>query len=476
MQYLLNASAIWLISLVVFDVFLRKESYHSYNRMYLLGTFLLGLLLPLISWSSDGWLQPALQQPIENIVAAKETVVAKTTESVLDFGQWLMIVYVAGMLAALAMLLVEIGKLTTYYHGGKKWKYEQWTIIETGMPHAPFSLFRMLFVTTRQQYSEGEWQMLFEHEQRHTALVHAADVLLMQLARIGLWFHPLVYIYNNRLLMVHEYQADVTTAATSNSYGHFLVEQAILGATPALTHSFNRSPIKNRIIMLTRRSSRAARTKMLALVPVVAAGLLLFSQNVFSQKMERKGNMVTYKGNKFELSKEQVDTIEMQDPVSGEIQTRVVKMIPQPIKMNGKKVYHGDGVNTDYVGANGNLRTAMLLQMKGELVRLQQGEYRFNLENLTVDEKGAVVYFENGGITGIGPNHTVLGAPPVDGAAQKRIKALIDRALNGKLFRPGIKDGKPVPAAVTGSDLWTTFKIEDHKLYDKDASGNWVLL
>jgi hypothetical protein len=42
LQYLLNATAIWLISLVLFDLFLRRESYHGYNRFYLLFTTLVG--------------------------------------------------------------------------------------------------------------------------------------------------------------------------------------------------------------------------------------------------------------------------------------------------------------------------------------------------------------------------------------------------------------------------------------------------
>ena len=66
LQYLLNATAIWLISLVRFDIFLRRESYHGYNRFYLLLTFLLGALLPLWQWQDDGAIyNAALQRPVE---------------------------------------------------------------------------------------------------------------------------------------------------------------------------------------------------------------------------------------------------------------------------------------------------------------------------------------------------------------------------------------------------------------------------
>ncbi len=45
-QYLLETSAVWLVSLAVFDFFLQKENYHGYNRFYLLFTLLLGVARP----------------------------------------------------------------------------------------------------------------------------------------------------------------------------------------------------------------------------------------------------------------------------------------------------------------------------------------------------------------------------------------------------------------------------------------------
>jgi len=49
-SYLLNVSAIWLLSLLCFDIFLKRETYHAMNRAYLLATLVLGLLIPLMTW------------------------------------------------------------------------------------------------------------------------------------------------------------------------------------------------------------------------------------------------------------------------------------------------------------------------------------------------------------------------------------------------------------------------------------------
>lgn len=75
LQYIINASAIWLMSLILFDIFLRKENFHAYNRFYLLFTLLLGALLPLLQWQDTS--QPfsgSFRKPVEQVITAKQTI------------------------------------------------------------------------------------------------------------------------------------------------------------------------------------------------------------------------------------------------------------------------------------------------------------------------------------------------------------------------------------------------------------------
>jgi bla regulator protein BlaR1 len=473
MQYLLNATSIWLISLIAFDIFLRRESYHGYNRFYLLSTFILGLTLPLVQMVPDSYLKPALQHPVERVINVKEQVVNTAAATAVDTWQWLWTIYLAGAGIAMCLLIAEVIKLISYYRGANKWKQGNWTIVETGREHAPFSFMSILFVRTAAQYNDTEWQMLFNHEKQHAEQAHVIDLLLMQFSRVLFWFHPLVYIYNNRLLMVHEYQADSVPSMRPSEYGHFLVEQAILGRAPVITHSFNRSPIKKRIVMLTRRSGTAARTKMLAFIPVAVVSLLCFSQSVFSQKMERKGNTVSYRGNKFVLSKEQIDTIEVTDPTTGQSMYKVVKTIPRPTKMNGKTVYSGDGVEPGYTGPNKNIRLYLLKQLKDELVRLDNAEYVLNIDNLVIDEKGNVVYFEDELIQRAKmPNEPNV---PIDKTKQNKIHEKTTRVLNtAKVFRPGLKDGAPSPSIFYDGTFGNRFKVENSKIYDRKEDGTWI--
>jgi len=397
LQYLINASAIWLISLVLFDAFLRRESYHNYNRFYLLFTFLLGALLPLWQWQDNSSpFSGTFQKPIEQVIAAKQTIVSATTQAAtsIDWQQWLLVIYLIGVFAALCLLIIDSIRLLAYYRKGKKSIQYGWTIIQTGKEHAPFSFMNTLFVGSIKQYSPEEWNMILAHEKRHTTLLHFADLLLMQVARIIFWFHPLVYLYNNRLLLVHEYQADNASAQQLQVYGTFLVEQALLQSAPSLSHSFNRSPIKNRIVMLTHRSSAASRTRMLVFIPLALVCIICFSKNSFSQRFERNGNTVTYRGNTFELSDAKYDTTSYLDPVTGKWHTTIIETTPAPITMNGKPIAKDVDQKPVFTGSDKDLRDYLLKNMKGELGKLNDGLYTLNISNIFVDENGRIVYFD----------------------------------------------------------------------------------
>src|SRR5690606_2142729 len=110
LQYFLNASAIWLLSLFVFDVFLRKESFHGYNRIYLLGSFIGGLIIPLISLNNDAIIYATgMSIPAEQTAVAKQTIISSPTaiDFLLTWESILMFAYLVGVAVSLLFLLKE---------------------------------------------------------------------------------------------------------------------------------------------------------------------------------------------------------------------------------------------------------------------------------------------------------------------------------------------------------------------------------
>ena len=281
LQYLINTTAIWLISLVLFDAFLRRESYHSYNRFYLLFTFLLGALLPLWKWLAAG-----------NNYSTSSDHALYTAGT--RWAIWLILIYLSGVLVAFSILVIDVIKLVLLYRYGNKSAQHGWTVIETGKEHSPFSCLDVFFVTRKDQYTADEWDMIVAHEMQHSRLLHLIDLFIMQFTHIILWFHPMVYIYSKRLNLVHEYQADSAASQRPGEYGRFLIEQAVLQAAPTIAHSFNRSPIKNRIAMLTKNASpRTGKSnlKLLIIFPLTIFCLVFFTKNSYSENKVKPGSV-----------------------------------------------------------------------------------------------------------------------------------------------------------------------------------------
>ncbi len=447
LQYLLNATAIWLLSLLLFDLFLRNESYHGYNRIYLLLTFLLGSFLPLFNWPHENGplLQGTLQRPVQQVITAKENVVNSTipAPNSLGWGRLLIIMYLVGVAIALCLFIIDIVKLMRFYRMGKRSEEGEWLIIETGENHAPFSFLNTLFVNDKQQYSTIEWHIILAHEKRHQALLHIADLVYLQISRIVFWFHPLVYIYNKRVLLVHEYQAD-KTAAPPRLYGKFLIEQAVFQSAPALSHSFNRSPIKKRIVMLTHKSPKIAKIKLLLFIPLVIVCILCFSQNSFSKKPVKEGNTCKFRGNTIEfLAPKQPDSYLYTDEVTGETYRKPITWPMPPIKANGERVYDpvkDKNVEPPALKSNyKNLAVYIMQSSKKEMAALDDGKYFIDVADVVIDAKGRVVYYDNQGVFKIGEdiNKQIKRKQDID----NKITSLMNSA---PLFEPARFNNTPV--------------------------------
>jgi hypothetical protein len=477
-QYLLDTTAIWLLSLLVFDIFLRRETYHGYNRFYLLATFLIGILLPL--WPQDidsSAYREIVKVPVRQISAAREGVTdAVANSAIADWSVWFLAAYLAGAAIALLLLLADVAKLVQYYRSGKRHIEQGLTIVETGKSHSPFSFLHIVFVAHRHHYQAEEWAVICAHEQQHALHRHLMDVILMQTARVVFWFHPLVYLYNNRLLIIHEYQADRIPSGNGANYGRFLIEQAILHAAPTITHSFNRSPIKNRIMMLSRKSTPAAQIKRLVFVPLLLAALVCSTRNVMAQKFSADENgLVKLSSHNFGYSRFQTDTIEMEDPKTGNMVVKVMQKNPVVISIDGKKIEDLKPVFKN----NGDATQYLASRMKKELSVLPDGFYDLGIENLIVDENGKTCAFTYKGFSGH-KNEKPKNEESIN--VDKATAQIIFNKLGNELaglpaWLPAAVRGKKVPSISNPfGDSWQPkIQLKDHKILVK-SGGDWIAL
>lgn len=405
LQYLINMSAIWLIGLLVFDLLLQEETYHTYNRVYLSAVLLMGVFLPLWSWQESSLIFTFdYTEPIIEQSAIVRQSISSATESV-TFGweQWLWLVYIMGAAVVTFRLLREVYQLYTIYKSSSKERLSGYTLAETNRHTAPFSIFNIIFISSKENYSDEELSIIIGHELRHSKLLHIIDVLIVRILQILFWFNPLIYLFEKRVLMVHEYQADSIMNGSPKTYGQFLLEQSSLNLAPALSHSFIRSPLKKRIVMLTKRSKKIAQVKQLIIAPLLLTTLLCCTNQMNIEPPKVEGNKITYNGNVFETKIPDPDTVMVQNPATGEITMRVArKEYPEIVIMNGEQVYSSLYYTDEHTKtAHDKLKDIANNIAKKYADEVRPGSYTVGMNNVVIDKDGKIVFAE---VFGLRPN------------------------------------------------------------------------
>ncbi|WP_046755073.1 M56 family metallopeptidase [Kordia jejudonensis] len=272
-QYLIQVVAFQLLFLVAYDLFLKKETFFQWNRVYLIFSSLISFALPFIKIQS---FQNAVPQ--EYIILLPEIVLTpgKAVEVIAPSWNWYLII---GIGVSSVLFIYKIVQLIRLKLKGIVVRKGNYNIIKIPNSTAAFSIFNFVFIGSDIQ--EEKLQDILSHELVHIREKHSLDLLYFELLRILCWFNPLVYIYQKRISEVHEYIADASVVKennTSDYYEKLLAEVFQTQHFSFTNQFFKHSLIKKRIIMLTKQKSRQIlKLKYLVLVPVFIVSLLYTS-------------------------------------------------------------------------------------------------------------------------------------------------------------------------------------------------------
>ncbi len=284
MIYMLEVSLIWVVFYFFYVAFLSRETFFQWNRAYLLGTLLFGLLLPLVPSvpvglppSPGNWLEPV----VVGLGALEGTLAPVLEGDQPDAGAefpWLWGLYLAGVGVGLAAFLRgvwDLRRLRLSSEVRRRFGVE-WVL--TSRFHLPFTFWRSLFWSREYHLSPDDFRRVLRHELTHIRQGHTFDVLFLELLRIFFWWNPVIHLYRSSLGLLHEYLADreVLRSTRKQPYGHLLLRQSMSGPRFALANNLFPSHLKKRIVMMTRnQSGRAAWLKLLLVLPLMA--LLFYS-------------------------------------------------------------------------------------------------------------------------------------------------------------------------------------------------------
>ncbi len=283
--YITEVSIGWFLFYTYYHFVLKKLTYFNFNRWYLLGSFVLSLLLPLVPplWGISEP-EPGISDRIymELLLASlaqfdeTSTVISEPVRRI----NWLIVIYWIGAGLMSLRFLYGLGKIAVYYFLGQRVKRGYYRLVLTQKIHLPFSFFRWIFWGKGMDLQDPEAERILKHENTHIQEGHTIDVLLVELISLIAWCSPLVYLYRQAFRNNHEYLADaaVIKEYQLKEYGHLLIKQSLSGPQIALVNHLIHSQLKNRILMMTKkRSSRLSQLRYFLALPLVALLLTAFS-------------------------------------------------------------------------------------------------------------------------------------------------------------------------------------------------------
>ena len=279
--YDLKVALLIAVFYMFYRLLLARETFHHINRIVLLTTAVASYVLPLC------------------VITIHETVVMQQTPTVTIDGLqasayepastplWqivLPILFVIGVAAATGHTLCSLIRIIRLIsHSEQHPQADGTTICVTGNADlAPFSWMHYI-VMNRSDYDISDAAIL-AHERGHIRLHHSCDVLLVDLLTALQWFNPAMWMLRSDLRAIHEYEADAAVLSqgiNARQYQYLLITKAGGIGGYSLANGITHSALKNRITMMTNKTSKSSHLlKLLALLPIVGVSLALNAETV----------------------------------------------------------------------------------------------------------------------------------------------------------------------------------------------------
>ena len=294
--YSLQTIVLQVLFLAVFEILFKKETFFKANRFYLLGSLILSLLLPLIQIPVEAIVHEQAVYQLEEIVITKNVSEIYLKNGLENYSSVFMF-YLIGVAFFSALFIFKVGKLLTYIMSAKKSNQNKGNIILVSNSNQAFSFFNKVFIGADNQNID----VILKHELVHAKQLHSLDILFMELLKIIFWFNPILYLYHNRIVALHEFEADFKSADSDRKkYFEVLLCEVLNCNSISFTNNFyNQSLIKKRIVMLQKsKSKKHGVVKYLLAIPVIVLSMTLFSTTVVAQetkKLEQKVEKVVEK-------------------------------------------------------------------------------------------------------------------------------------------------------------------------------------
>lgn len=277
-------------------LFLKDKIFNKYNRLYLLGSIVLSLLLPFVHFS----VQPE-QMPTNTGFQMLTTVIATGGENFDDMVNaapatlisMQLVGYIFYAIPAIALLLglcVSIIKICRLYKRNQAIKIEEVIMVTTDdAPGTPFSFFNFLFWNKNINLQSDTGKKILSHELVHIQQKHSVDKVVLQIIQCLFWANPFIWLIKREVSIIHEFLADEEAVAPGDTaaFAEMMLQSAYTGSNFSIANHLTYSSIKRRIKMINKnKNPKMNYLSRIIAIPVIAGLVFVSSAYVANKKVD----------------------------------------------------------------------------------------------------------------------------------------------------------------------------------------------
>ncbi|OAD43106.1 M56 family metallopeptidase [Polaribacter atrinae] len=281
-NYILQVILFQVLFLAIYDFFLSKETFFTKNRWYLISTPIVSFILPFIKIPT---FQKAVPKEfiiyLPEIVLSPEKVIQDVIQetSLYESINYVQLLFWFGFSLFLILFLIKLFKITNLIRRSEVEKKANHTLVLIPNQTKAFSFFNFIFLG--KEIPESQQAQIIAHELVHSNQKHSLDLLFFEFLKIMMWFNPMIFMYQKRITLIHEYISDEVAAKseTKEMYINNLLSNFFQVENIAFVNQFyKKTLIKKRIIMMKKtQSKKMNQLKYLVLIPLLASMLFYTS-------------------------------------------------------------------------------------------------------------------------------------------------------------------------------------------------------
>ena len=290
--YLLQVSACTGIFYSFYFLFLRRLTFFTLNRWYLLVTLLLSFVIPALTFKVDTAAPSPIMEPvmyvqdIQTIPQPEYAVNVANPAPPFDWMRALQVFYIAVAVISITHLIFTLTAFLRRMGNKKLMQIGHVKVLRGNKKQGNSSFLNVIFINDEELEPE-EIKQIITHEMLHVRLMHSADRIIARVVQIAIWFNPFAYLYMRSIDENHEFEVDRIAAGEDEKgiYAQLLFKLAVSGQS-YLFHSFSKVPLKKRIAMLFNKpTSNMKKIIYLLILPVVMISCLAFANLRSEEKL-----------------------------------------------------------------------------------------------------------------------------------------------------------------------------------------------